>query len=185
MFDLSENELTWDIVGKWTSKDRDLGYSIIVKYQPMIRMDAMIGSSFHPNGKPYRIHMMYFLKGYHLFIATLRCGSEVKDFESKRLIDLNKCSLMTEPAVARKPPRFLSTTDRATFSGEKFFFTDNSSYGMLADHPPCRPAFTLRFPESESYYDWEEAMNFSAVLKRRIHRASLEKEGEQGIALNT
>jgi hypothetical protein len=182
MFDLSENELTWEVVGKWTTKDTDLDYSIIVKYQPMMRMDTMIGSSFHSDGKPYRIHVMYFLKGSHLFIATLRCDPEAKDFQSKSLIDLGECSLMTEPVVVRKPPRFLSTSDRASYWGEKFFFATKFSSQLLQDQPPYHPAFTLRFPESQSYYDWEEAVKFSATLKRRIHRANLEKEGEQKVA---
>jgi len=176
MFNLSEDDLTWDVVGKWTTKDTDLDYSIIVKYQPMMRMDTMIGSSFHPEGKPYRIHVMYFLKGSHLFTATLRCGPDEKDFQSKSLIDLRECSLMTEPVVARKSPRFLSTSDRASYWGEKFFFASTPSYGFLADKPPYRPAFTLCFPESQCYYDWEDAMKFSSALKRRIHRSSLEME---------
>lgn len=176
MFDLSEDEVTWDIVGKWTTKDTGLDYSIIVKHRPMMRMDTITGSSSHPDGKPFRIHVMYFLKRYHLFIATLLCGPEVQDFQSKSLIDLSECSLMTEPAVARKPPRILPTSERASYLGEKFFFAATSNFGMLADQPPCLPAFTLRFPESQCYYDWDEAMKFLAALKQRIHRSSLENK---------
>jgi hypothetical protein len=170
MFELPEDALTWEVVGKWTTKDTDLDYSIIVKYQP-------IGSSFHPDGKPYRIHVMYFLKGTQLFIATLRCDGEAKDFQSKSLIDLGKCSLMTEPMVSRKPPLFLSISDRASYWGEKFFFASTAE-----DMPPYHAAFTLRFPETNCYYDWEEVLKFSSAVKRRIHQEIA--KGAQGFAPN-
>ena len=130
MFELTEDELTWDIVGKWTTKETDLDYSIIAKYQPMTRMDTMIGSSFSPNGKPYRMHVMYFLNGTQLFIATLRCDTKNEDFQTKTMIDLSKCALMTEPVIERKPPGFLSTTNRASYWGEKFFFMGSSGILM-------------------------------------------------------
>ncbi len=166
MFDLSEDELTWEAVGKWTAKDTDLDYSVLVKCQPMVRTDSLIGSSFYPNGKPYPLHVMYFLKGFHLFIATLGCESGPKDFKTKLLIDLTKCAPMTEPVITRKPPRFLSTTERAVFYGEKFFFT-SAAIGERPHHG----AFTLRFPEVNSCYAWEEAVAFSARLKLRIYQA--------------
>ena len=168
MFDLPEEEITWDIVGKWTAEDTDLDYSIVVEHQPMSRMDTMIGSTFSPHGQPYRVSLMYFLKGSQLLIATLRCGKEVKNFESKNLIDLSSCALMTEPVIIRKSPHyFFSCGHRASYWGERFFFHSGSH-----DLPPCQPAFTLRFPETSSYYRWEEAVKFSSAMKRRIHHTT-------------
>lgn len=169
MFNLSADELTWKIVGKWTAKDTDLDYSIITEHQPMSRMDTMIGSSFSPYGKPYKIRIMYLLNGSQLFIATLPCNTEVKEFESKIMIDLSACALMTEPVIERKSPRFLSVTGRASYSGEKFFYLNSSPSQMLQEGPPCHAAFTLRFSEKNGYYEWEEATKFSAAIKRKIN----------------
>jgi hypothetical protein len=184
MFDLSVEELTWKIVGQWTTKETELDYSIIAKHQPMSRMDTMIGSSFSPYGKPYRVSIMYFLNGSQLFIATLRCDTEDKDFESKTMIDLSACALMTEPVIDRRSPGFLSTTNRASYWGEKFFYLNSSTSQTLQEEPPYRAAFTLRFPESNSYYEWEEAVKFSAAIKRRINRFN-KQEGEQDVHGNT
>jgi hypothetical protein len=158
MFNLSVEELTWKIVGQWTTKVTELDYSnfysIIVKHQPMSRLDTMIGSSFSPYGKPYRVQLMYFLNGSQLFIATLRCDTEDKDFESKTMIDLSGCALMTEPVIYRRSPGFLSilsTTNRASYWGEKFFYLNSSTSQMLQEMPPYHAAFTLRFPESKSF----------------------------------
>ena len=133
MFDLSVEELTWKIVGQWTTKETELDYSIIAKHQPMSRMDTMIGSSFSPYGKPYRVSIMYFLNGSQLFIATLRCDTEDKDFESKTMIDLSACALMTEPVIDRRSPGFLSATNRASYWGEKFFYLNSSSSQTLQE----------------------------------------------------
>ena len=83
---------------------------------------------------------------------------------------------MTEPVISRKPPGFLSTSDRASFSGERFFFEKTSGSGLQAELPPYQPAFTLRYPESQCYYNWEDAFKFSAAIKRRIHLSILESE---------
>jgi len=177
MFNYTEEELTWEIVGKWTTQDTDLDYCVRINYQPMIRTDMLVGSSFEPDGNPYKILVMYFLKGSHLFIATLptyRNEEDVKDFESKSLIDLRKCSLMTKPFIDQKIGGFFFPKRKAFYIGEKFFFTTTSSWGVLADEPPWQPAFTLRFPEKNCYYDWQDAVKFSHAIKQRIFHSQIE-----------
>jgi hypothetical protein len=173
MFDFTEEELTWEIVGKWTAKDTDLDYSIIVKYQPMITVDGYLG---YPSGKPYKLMLMYFLKGSHLFIATLptyRNEKDVKDFESKSLIDLRECSLMTKAFIDRKSVGIFFTKEKAFYIGEKFFFASNSEHGFYADMLPYRHAFTLRFPEKNCHSDWQDAMKFSDAIKKQIFLSQL------------
>lgn len=177
MFDFTEEELTWEIVGKWTAKDTDLDYCVTVNYQPMIRTDMLIGSSFQPSGDSYKILMMYFLKGSHLFIATLptyRNEKDVKDFESKSLIDLRECSLMTKAFIDRKSVGIFFTKEKAFYIGEKFFFASNSEHGFHADMLPYRPAFTLRFPEKNCHSDWQDALKFSGAIKSRIYCSQIQ-----------
>jgi hypothetical protein len=175
MFEYSEEELTWQIVGQWTTSDTDFDYSISTLYQPMTRMDTMTGSSYHASGKPYKVHIMYFLKGYQLFIASLPHGEdESKDFQSKQLVDLTTLDIMTEPAIRIKPrhPLSLFSSDRMEVCGEKFFSRSNTP-----DLRPYSHSFTLRYPESGYKYQWEDAQRFSSMIKQRIYK--YQQEGER------
>ena len=181
MFDLSEAELTWQVVGQWTTKESDRDYSVSIAHQPMGRMDTLIGSTYYSNGKPYKVHLMYFLKGLHLFIATLRHeGDDSRDFESKQLIDLSTIDLMTKPLIRVRPrlPLSLFSSERMEVYGEKFFLRSNS-----VDLQPYLHSFTLRYPEDGYKCQWEDALKFSSTIKHRIYK-NQQKEGEQDAPSN-
>lgn len=166
MFDFAEHELTWSVVGTWTSKDYDFEHRITFKHQPLTRTDSMLGSSFSPNGKPYDLTIWYFVRGSQLLIVSKRPGEKFSEFSEKELICLEGLSMMTRPVVHRRRPAFFSVSDRGEVIGEQFF--KESDDDKLT---PYMPAFWIRFPTSRaSIYEWEDTTKFISSLKSRIYK---------------
>ncbi len=165
MFNLLEHEITWSVVGTWTSKEYDFKYRVTFKHQPLTQMDSMIGSSVFADGNPYELTTWYFLRGSQLLIASKREGEEFPEFEEKALISLEGLSIMTSPVVHRRRPGFFSSIDRGEVIGEQFF--EDSTHDTLAPH---FPVFWIRFPTSKaSIYEWQDATKFISVVKSRIY----------------
>ena len=161
-----EEDLTWSNIGKWGASNTERDYSIMVKHQPIYEMD---GTPF-PNGKPYRVFLYYFLKGFQLFIATLKVDAledKSMDFDSKNLVDLSQCSPITEIILRRKQHWLLSTYDKASCWGERFFFKPKRFWDK-----PYQPAFAIQFPEDCDHYKCKEAVILSESIKRRILKAN-------------
>ncbi len=157
--------LTWSEIKDWTTANYDLGYDVHVKYQPGFVMDHQIGSSFYAEGKPYSIWLNYWVIGHNLFIWSKRPGKEFEDLHSKQVIDLRKLDLMTQPIITRKQLGIFFTSERPVYAGEQFYFSSNDP-----TMTPYLKAFVLKFPESEDVYQWEDAVKFSASVKRRVHK---------------
>lgn len=176
MFAESENELSWDIVQHWTTKNYDFDYVVRILFQPQSRMDTLIGSSFFPDGKPYQLSISYLVKGSQLFYYTIRPDQLIHGFLSSGLIYLTDIDLSTDTILERRSPPFWSPHDRVQIRGEQFFWGPERSHSNIP-----MPAFILRYPESSLFYDWEEVIKFSGRLKSRIRNA---KAGEQDAAAN-
>lgn len=160
--------VTWADVSHWTTKNYDFGNDMTVMYQPGYIMDHRIGTSFHAEGKPYPIRINYCVIGPQLLIWSKRIGQEFTDFVSHEVIDLRKVDLMTQPVVTRKQSGFLFVSERPVYAGEQFYYV--SSDPSL---PAYMKAFTLRFPEPKSVYQWEDSVKFSSSLKWRITKLRL------------
>ena len=101
----------------------------------------------------------------------MRCDDKATEFDSKQLVDLSKCSLMTEILLEEQAPALLwPTGPRSRVWGERFFWAEKHEF----DHVPYQPAFDLEFPNKHSLYAWREAMKFSQSIKRRVFDARAE-----------
>jgi hypothetical protein len=169
-FGLSEEELTWDVVRKLKKDD---SYSLVVKRQPMAEMQGAVGSTFFAVGRPYRVIVWYFLKGYELLVGQLRCDSGLKDFESQLLVDLSTCSLMTETVLMKAKTPFWCLNERAKVAGERFFLAKGY------DTPPYLPAFFLEYPDEGDRYKMQDAVRFSQKIKSRIHQRLVERVADE------
>ena len=157
--------LTWADVSHWTTKNYDFGYDVTVMYQPGYIMDHRIGTTFHAEGKPYSFRITYCVIGHQLLIWSKRLGQGFTDFLSHEVFDLSKIDLMTHPVVTRKQSGFLFVSERPVYTGEQFYYVSSDP-----SMPAYMKAFTLRFPEADSIYEWEDSMKFSSSLKWRINK---------------
>ena len=160
--------LKWADVSHWTTKNYDFGYDVTVTYQPGYIMDHRIGTSFHAEGKPYPIWIIYRVIGDQLLIWSKRIGQAFTDFLGHEVIDLRKVDLMTQPVVTRKQSGFLFVSERPVYAGEQFYYVSSNP-----SMPAYMKAFTLRFPEPKSVCQWEDSVKFSSSLKRLITKLRL------------
>jgi hypothetical protein len=99
----------------------------------MVQMQGALGSlTFKSDEKPYQVTVMYMLKGRELLVAEMRCDDKATEFDSKQLVDLSKCSLMTEILLEEQAPALLwPTGPRSRVWGERFFWAENMNLTMF------------------------------------------------------
>lgn len=165
-FGISVEGLTWDAVSK-LEKDGD--YWVTCERQPRLQLQGAAGSlTYKSDEKSYRVTVMYALKGHELLVAEMRCDDKATDFDSKQLVDLSKCSMMTEILLEELAPALIwPPGPRSRVWGERFFREARHDF----DDVPYQPAFDLEFPKRRSLYAWRESMKFSQRIKRRIFEA--------------
>ena len=160
--------LTWADVSRWTTQNYDFGYDVTVMYQPGYITDHRVFSSFHAEGKPYSVGIIYYVIGHQLLILSERLEKEATDFISREVIDLRKVDLMTRPVVIRKQSGFMFVSERPVYAGEQFYYVSSDP-----SMPSYMKAFTLRFPEPKYVHEWDDCVQFSSSLKLRITKLRL------------
>jgi hypothetical protein len=172
------SSVTWADFSEWKSSDFDFDYDLFVMHQPGYIMHNMIGASFNAEGKAFKLMLGYNVIGHQLMIWSHKCAETANEFFSHEVIDLGKVDLMTQPVITRKQNGLFFVSERPVYAGEQFYYV--SSDPVM---PALMKAFILRFPETDNVYAWEEAVNFSNSLKRRINKLksslNFTKDGEQ------
>ena len=157
--------VTWADFSRRTSSDFDFDYDIYVMYQPGYIMHNLIGASFNPDGKPFKLMLGYNVIDHQLLVWSIECSKLADKFFSREVIDLSKVDMMTQPVITRKQTGFMFVSERPVYAGEQFYYTSGDP-----SMPAYMKAFTLRFPEPKYVHEWEEAVKFSSSLKRRINK---------------
>jgi hypothetical protein len=166
VFALREDQLDWEIVGKWSLKDYDFDYAVMVKRRDYCTQ----GMAFvEYTSDPYDVFIHYIVKARELLIYSRRWDAKDSKLGFKKIFSLDEIWIGTEQVLRRDPPpfwNFWSFSDRAAIVGEKFFFSDPE----LTYRTFRRSAFVLLYPERSWFYacDCAEAVSFSSKLKSRI-----------------
>ncbi len=157
MFALRKDQLDWEVVGKWNTKDYDFGYDVTLKRTQTFRIVNNIAYECWP--KRYKVFHQYVVKGRELLIYSRRLDATDNELDGKNIFSLDELSIRTEQVLWRRE-QSLWPFERAKIVGEQFF--SSKEYRL--------PAFILLYHTRLFTFesDWKEVLGFSRTLKERI-----------------